>query len=130
MRSTRKPCCRVLKPLWATIPETASRLRGRIEAVLDYAKGPWPSIGREPRGMARPSGVDPAEAREAFKAHHAALPYHDVPAFIAKLRERKSIQTLALEFAILTAARSGEVLARVGANSTFTAKFGSFAPPA
>jgi integrase len=100
----------VLKPLWLTKPETASRLRGRIERTLDFAKA---------RGMR--SGENPARWRghldallpkrpKLTRGHHKALPFADVPAFVAKLRERQGPAPAALEFAILTAARSGEVL--------------------
>lgn len=101
---------RVLKPLWLTKPETASRLRGRIERTLDFAKA---------RGMR--SGENPARWRGHFDAllpkrpkltrgHHKALPFDELPAFMSKLRERTGPAPAALEFAILAAARSGEVL--------------------
>ena len=64
------------------------------------------------------------------RGHHAAMPYAEVPAFIGKLREVESIPALALEFAILTAARSGEVLGARGTNSILTPRSGSFRPPA
>jgi len=101
---------RVLKPLWLTKPETASRLRGRIERTLDFAKA---------RGMR--SGENPARWRghldallpkrpKLTRGHHKALAFDDVPGFMAKLRERTGAAPAALEFAILAAARSGEVL--------------------
>ena len=103
----------VLKPLWTRAPETASRLRGRIEAVLDAAKARG-FIERHEANPAHWKGhldkLLPKRAKLA-RGHHAAMPYADVPAFIAELRQRPATAARALEFAILTAARSGEVLA-------------------
>jgi integrase len=100
----------VLNPIWLEKPETASRLRGRIEKVLDAAKAKGHREGENParwRGhldhlLPRPSKLT--------RGHHAAMPYEDVPTFIGQLREREATAALALEFAILTAARTGEVL--------------------
>jgi integrase len=102
----------VLTPLWQKTPETASRLRGRIENVLDAAR----ARGFIPRNEANPARwrghldkLLPKRA-ELSRGHHAAMPYAEVPAFIAKLSERDALAAIALEFAILTAARAGEVL--------------------
>ncbi|WP_428490112.1 tyrosine-type recombinase/integrase [Rhodopila sp.] len=101
---------RVLSPLWSTKPETASRVRGRIEAILDYARvqgwrdGPNPALWRGHLQLALP-----ARAKVRAVQHHAALDWRETPAFMAKLRARDSFGARALEFAILTAARSGEV---------------------
>ena len=100
----------VLKPIWTLKPETASRVRGRIEKVLDAAKAKGFRDGENParwRGhldhlLPKPSKLE--------RGHHAAMPYEDVAAFVGELRKRKTTATLALEFCILTAARSGEVL--------------------
>jgi integrase len=103
----------VLKPLWTRVPETASRLRGRIEAVLDAAKA---------RGFIERNEANPARWRghldkllpkraKLTRGHHAAMPYAEVPAFIAELRQRPATAARALEFCILTATRSGEALA-------------------
>ena len=100
----------VLKPIWTTKAETASRVRGRIEKVLDAAKAKGFREGENParwRGhldhlLPRPSKLS--------RGHHAAMPYEEVAAFIAKLRERDATSALALELCILTAARSGEIL--------------------
>src|SRR4051794_1178563 len=100
----------VLKAIWTTKPETASRLRGRIEKVLDAAKAKGFRDGENParwRGhldhlLPRPSKLE--------RGHHAAMPYEDVAAFVGQLRSREATAALALEFCILTAARSGEVL--------------------
>src|SRR5258708_4005378 len=100
----------VLKPIWTAKAETASRVRGRIEKVLDAAKAKGFRQGENParwRGhldhlLPRPSKLS--------RGHHAAMPYEDVAAFIVKLRQREATSALALEFCILTAARSGEIL--------------------
>lgn len=99
----------VLTPLWTEIPETASRLRGRIERVLDYARARGWRSGENPalwRGHLR--NVLPTQSK-LVRGHHAAMPYDDLPDFTARLRGLGSISALALEFLILTAARSGEV---------------------
>lgn len=99
----------VLKPIWAVKPETASRLRGRIERVLDAAKAKGFRTGENPaRWRGHLDHLLPKRAK-LTRGHHAALPYTDVAAFVAELRERDGMSALALEFAILTAARSGEV---------------------
>jgi integrase len=103
----------VLKPLWTRVPETASRLRGRIEAVLDAARARG-HIGHNEANPARWRGhLDKLLPKRAklTRGHHAAMPYADVPGFVASLRERPAIAARALEFCILTAARSGEALA-------------------
>ena len=100
----------VLKPIWQRIPETASRLRGRIENVLDAAKARGFRQGENPaawRGHLKT--LLPARQR-LTRGHHAALPYDELPAFMASLRGRESLAAIALEITILTACRSGEVL--------------------
>jgi integrase len=103
----------VLKPLWTRAPETASRLRGRIEAVLDAAKARG-SIHRNEANPARWRGhLDKLLPKRAklTRGHHAAMPYAEVPAFITDLRQRAAVAARALELCILTATRSGEALA-------------------
>lgn len=102
----------VLQPLWQKMPETASRLRGRIEKVLDAAR----AKGAIPRDRINPATwrghlehLLPKRSK-LTRGHHAALPYADLPAFVAKLREREAVAARALEFTILTAARSGETM--------------------
>jgi integrase len=100
---------KVLQPIWKKIPETARRVRGRIEAVLGYA-----TVSKFR------SGDNPARWRNHLQTllggtqkpveHHAALPFLEAPAFMAELRARKSTSAVALEFLILTAARTGEVI--------------------
>lgn len=98
-----------LKPIWTTKSETATRVRSRIEWVLDAAKAKGYRTGENP---ARWKGhLDQLLPKRTLLArgHHAALPFDDVPAFIQELRARPATSALALEFTILTAARSGEV---------------------
>jgi integrase len=99
-----------LQPVWGRIPETASRLRGRIEAVLDFAKAHKLRSGENPASWRGNLALILPKRQKLSRGHHKAMPYAEVPAFIGKLREVESIPALALEFAILTAARSGEVL--------------------
>ena len=101
---------KVLTPIWSRIPETASRLRGRVEAVLNFAKTKGLRDGENPAAWADHLKFMLAKRAKESRSHHAALPYQDVPAFIAKLRETETIAALALEFTILTAARAGEAL--------------------
>lgn len=99
----------ILEPIWKEKPETANRIRGRIETVLDSAKARG---YREGENVARWRGhlalILPARTKLA-RGHHAALPYEQVSTLIAALHKREAVAALALEFLILTAARSGEV---------------------
>ena len=102
----------VLQSLWQAKPETASRLRGRIETVLDAARAKG-HIARNEANPARWRGhLDKLlpKRQKLTRGHHAAMAFDDVPEFIGKLRGRQATAALALEFLILTAARSGEVL--------------------
>jgi len=100
----------VLKPIWQKKSETASRLRGRIERVLDAAKARGLRTGENPaRWRGHLDAILPKRQR-LTRGHLAAMPYADLPAFIARLRTTESASALALEFTVLTAARSGEVL--------------------
>jgi integrase len=100
----------VLKPIWQPKAETASRLRGRIEAVLDAAR----ANGHIPESTANPARwrghLDKllAKPKKLSRGHHPAMPFAEVPAFVDRLRAQKGVAALALEFIILTAARSGE----------------------
>jgi integrase len=100
----------VLKPIWNKTPETASRLRGRIERVLDAAKAQGLRTGENPARWRGHLGQLLPPRQRLTRGHHAAIAYDQVPAFMRDLRARQSTAVLALEFAILTAARSGEVL--------------------
>jgi integrase len=120
----------VLKPLWPRVPETALRLRGRMEAVLDAAKARG-HIGRNEANPARWRGhLDKLLPKRAklTRGHHAAMPYADIPAFVAGLRERPAIAARALEFCILTATRSGEARAARWAEVDFDGKVWTVPP--
>ncbi len=100
----------VLKPVWTVKPETASRVRGRIEKVLDAAKAKGFREGENPaRWRGHLDHLLPRPLKLA-RGHHAAMPYEHVAAFIARLREREASAAQALELCVLTAARSGEIL--------------------
>ena len=100
----------VLKPIWSTKRETASRVRGRIEKVLDAAKAKGFRQGENPaRWRGRLDHLLPKQSNLA-RGHHAAMPYEQLPGFVANLRERDALAAVALELCILTAARSGELL--------------------
>ena len=100
----------VLKPIWTTKAETASRIRGRIEKILDAAKAKGFRNGENPaRWRGHLDHLLPRQSTLA-RGHHAAMPYEDVATFIEKLRKRQASAALALELCILTAARSGEIL--------------------
>jgi integrase len=101
---------RVLQPIWNVKPETASRVRSRVEMVLDYATARGWRTGSNPaiwRGNLKL--MLPGRAKVRAVKHHAALDWREAPAFMAELRERDGMGAAALVFAILTAARSGEV---------------------
>ena len=102
---------RVLEPIWLTKTETATRLRQRIETVLDWAKARKLYTGDNPASLKGGLGqLLPKASKIAKVKHHPALPYQQVHAFVAELRQRRGISPKALEYLILTAARSGEVL--------------------
>lgn len=98
-----------LTPIWATKNETASRLRGRIEAVLDAAKAKGLRSGENPARWKGHLALTLPKRQKLQRGHHEALPYEEVPAFLKRLRLVRGMSALALEFLILTAARSGEV---------------------
>jgi len=100
-----------LEPIWREKPETATRVRGRIEAVLDYAKvREWRSGENPARWRGHLDHLLPARSKVAKVEHHAALPWREIGAFMTALRGREGVAARALEFAILTAARTGEAL--------------------
>jgi integrase len=102
---------KVLDPIWNTKPETASRLRGRIEAVLDFATVRGHRQGENPaRWKGHLKEALPATRKVRKVRHHAALPYDGIGVFMADLRQRGGGAAAALEFLILTAARTGEVI--------------------
>jgi integrase len=101
----------ILQPIWTTKTETAKRLRGRIEMVLDYAKTHgWRSGENPARWKGHLANVLAQPRKVAKVRHYAALPWREIEPFMAELTQQVSISALALRFAILTAARTGEVV--------------------
>ncbi len=102
---------KALEPIWSEKAETAGRVRGRIEVILDWAAARG---YRSPDNPARWRGhldkLLPPRRKVSKVKHHAAMPYSEVPAFMAKLRQRKEISARALEFCILTVTRTGETI--------------------
>jgi integrase len=102
---------KAIEPLWATKPETAGRLRGRIERILDWAKVRGYRDGDNPaRWRGHLDQLLPARGKVRKVKHHAALPYAELPAFMMQLKEREAVAARALELAILTATRTGEAI--------------------
>jgi integrase len=102
---------KVLEPIWAKKPETASRVRGRVESILDWSKARGFRSGENPaRWRGHLDHLLPVRSKVRKVKHHAALPFDEAAQFMMALREREGIAARALEFAILTAARTGEVL--------------------
>jgi integrase len=103
-----------LEPIWKNKAETAGRVRGRVESVLDWATVRGYRAGDNPaRWRGHLDKLLPARAKVQKVEHHAALPYEDMPAFVAALRQQTGVAARALEFTILTATRTSEVLGAV-----------------
>ena len=100
----------VLKPIWTTKPETASRLRGRIERVLDAAKAKGLRVGENPARWKGHLALLLPQRHKLTRGHHPAMPFSEVPPLIGQLRASDSMAARALEFTILTAARTNEVI--------------------
>lgn len=100
----------VLRPLWSTKQETAARLRGRIERVLDAAKANGLRSGDNPARWRGHLDQLLPRRQKLQRGHHRALAFEKMPEFIAELRKRAAVSALALEFTILGASRSGEVI--------------------
>ena len=101
-----------IEPIWTEKPETAGRVRGRIESILDWAKARDYRSGDNParwRGHLQKL-LPPRSKLERKRNHHAALPYKTAPEFIAELRKTNDISAIALQFLVLTAARTNEVI--------------------
>jgi integrase len=114
---------KALTPIWTEKAVTAGRVRSRIEAVLDFAKARGYRDGENPaRWRGHLDNLLPAQKRVARVKHYAALAYSQLGAFMVDLRSREGVAERALEFAILTAARSGEVLGARWDEIDFTAK--------
>jgi integrase len=102
---------RALEPIWMTRAETAVRLRGRIEKILDWAKVQGYREGDNPaRWRGHLAALLPPRSKVARVEHHPALPYRQMGEFMAELRKQEGTAASALEFAVLTAARTGEVI--------------------
>lgn len=103
---------KVLERIWSGKPETASRVRGRIESVLDWATARGYRQGENPaRWKGHLDHLLPRRGKLARVRHHAALPYPELPAFMTELRAKPGVSARALEFTILTVGRTGEVIA-------------------
>jgi len=102
---------RILEPIWQSKPETASRLRGRIESILDWATARGYRAGENPaRWRGHLDSLLPATSKIRRVKHHPALPYEQLNSFLEQLRTQPGVAAKALEFLILTAARTGEVI--------------------
>jgi integrase len=102
---------KVLEPIWTTKPETAGRVRGRVESILDWAKVRGYREGENPaRWRGHLDKLLPARGKVRRVQHHAAMPYADLPGFLMELREQGGIAARALELTVLTAARTGETM--------------------
>jgi integrase len=100
-----------VEPIWKSKPETAARLRGRIEQVLDFARSKDLRAGENPaRWKGHLDQVLPARGKVAPIVHHEALPYADLPDFFARLIDEEGVGPLALQFLVLTCARTSEVI--------------------
>jgi integrase len=102
---------KVIEPIWEEKPETASRVRGRIESILDWAKVRGYRAGENPaRWRGHLDHLLPARSKVLKTNHYAAMPYKDLPGLLVELRKKKGIDARALEFTILTAARVSEAV--------------------
>ncbi len=101
---------RCLKPIWSEKPETASRTRGRIEKVLDSAKARGLRTGENPATWKGNIELILLKVAKLKRGHHSAMPYEELPSFIPQLRQFDGTGARALEFTILTAGRTGEVI--------------------
>jgi integrase len=101
---------KALEPIWTKKPETASRVRGRIESIIDWATARGYRRGENPaRWRGHLENLLPRRSKVRRIEHHAALPYDDIGEFMVELRRQNGVAARALEFAIMTAARTGEV---------------------
>ena len=99
-----------LQPIWATKPETASRVRGRIERVLDAARASGRRTGENPARWRGHLDTLLPKRQKLTRGHHAAMPYADLPAFMTRLRESGGLGAQALELLILCTSRTGEII--------------------
>lgn len=102
---------KILEPIWSVIPETSGRVRGRIECVLDWATARGYRRGENPaRWRGHLDKLLPARSKVRKVRHHPALPFDELPGFMISLRAQEGISADALEFTILTAARTSETI--------------------
>lgn len=102
---------KVLSPIWTEKPETAGRVRGRVESILDWARVQGHRTGENPaRWRGHLDHILPSRRKVARPGHHASMAYGDVPKFFLRLQAHDGLGARALELAILTAGRTGEVL--------------------
>jgi integrase len=122
-RIQRAHILQILEPIWEAKPETAARLRARIENILDAAKARDLRTGDNPAAWRGQLGAI-LPHRKAIKQvkHHPALPFDEIPSFMTALRKRTSLAAKALEFTILTAARTNEVIGARWGEFDFDAK--------
>jgi integrase len=118
----------VLTPIWQTKAETASRVRGRIERVLDAAKAKGLRSGENPARWRGHLDTLLPKRQKLTRGHHAAMPYTAVPSFIAKLRAAGGVGARALEFLILNTSRTGEVIGARWPEVDFAAKVWTVPP--
>lgn len=114
---------KIIEPIWTEKPETASRVRGRIESVLDWAKVRGYRKGENPAlWKGHLDKLLPAKSKVRKVKHHAAMPFQDLPDFIVDLRQQEGMSARALEFTILNASRTGEVIGARWPEFDFAAK--------
>ena len=114
---------KVLEPIWKEKTETASRVRGRIEAILDWATARGFRVGENPgRWRGHLDKLLPARSKVQKVKHHKALPYTEIGAFMKKLREQGGFAARALEWLILTASRTSETIGATWDEIDFEAK--------
>jgi integrase len=101
---------KVLKPIWTTTPESASRIRGRIETVLDWATASKFRHGDNPARWRGLLEILLPGRTKASRGHHDAVPYKEISAFMMTLRDKRGVSARALEFTILTATRTSETI--------------------
>jgi integrase len=113
-----------IEPIWTEKPDTAGRVRGRIEQVLDWAKARGYRDGENPaRWRGHMENLLPHRSKlKRTRKHHAALPYADAPAFMAELRAQNDVSSRALEYTILTASRTSETIGAKWSEISFEEK--------
>ena len=122
---------KIIQPIWETKTETASRVRGRIEKVLDRAKALKLRSGENPAAWrGHFDQLLPARSQVSPVENHPALPYAELPAFMAKLRAKEGVSARALEFTILTVARTGDTIGALPGEIDRSEKLGRSRRPA